>query len=676
VTASISKCGFFYVGYLIHQVFHRSPAMERRMTTPPLTASVVATPPLTIDQFYKPAATPGNVGLCLSGGGTRACSAGMGQMRALATIQANGRSLLSQIKALSTVSGGSWLGVPYQYMPASGPTDAEYLGTYDADQGSLTLTDLASLPVGNAGRPMTSFVFSLEGIAGTAVLLYELFLKTSPNNPLPENMLWQMVMSLNILDSYNLLDLNTDGGQPRDMFSATAASLQAITTANSSLASATAYLFADQVDASRTQRPLHICNMGTFVNVPDISFGMLAPVQSNGLMTGVVGAPPKATDANGLKVGGGGVESFAFNSSFASQSAETATVTQTRQWSLTDIMGTSSAAFAETVQNQIKQWEANPWLFLKWLWDKGEDIVDWIESHLPFELHATAKALVARGTPIERDLIAIETLAAEAIAAAAIADIHFPDFDKLVPAYLSWPAGAGAPNATTNTFADGGSLENNGLASLLAFTDIDSVIVCVNSEMAMTAGTAGISDGNNGLVPGTKIVVDDSIPPLFGYQPYDSTNGYVLYSQGNSSPEHEIFSKSQVFASSEFAGFLIGLWEAAGKASPATQPAILSQSLVVQANPWFGVPAGSKSKPITIVWVYLNYASNWADLFATNPPVKQLVETEQSINGFPHYLTFSTQLSATQINLMAHFTSWSLVTADQDSGVFSNLFTA
>lgn len=631
------------------------------MTTPSLSASVVATPPLTIDQLYTPASTPGNVGLCLSGGGTRACNAGMGQLRALAAIQANGTSLLAQIKAMSTVSGGSWLGVPYQYMPASGPTDAAYLGTYDANQGSLTVADLATLPAGNAGNPMTSFVFSLEGIAGTAVLLYELFLETSPNNPLPENMLWQMVMSLNILDSYNLLDWNIDGGQPKDMFSASKASLQAITSANSSLASETAYLFADQVDTSRTQRPLHICNMSMFVDVPGISFGMLAPVQSNGLMTGIVGAPAKATDANGLTVGGGGVESFAFNSSFTSQSAETAMVMQTRQWSLTDIMGTSSVAFAETVKNQIKQWEADPWLFLKWMWEEGEAIWDWIKSHLPLELHATASALVARGS-----------VAAQGRTDISLPEISFPDIDELIPAYPSWPAGDGAANKNPNTFADGGSLENNGLASMLAFSDIESVIVCVNTEIPMAARSVGIPDGKGGWIAGTQIEVDSSLPPLFGYQPFDDKKGYVLYSAGHVSPEHQIFGNNQVFDSSEFAAFLSGLSAAAGGAVNPTQPAILSQSLTVQANTWFGV--STRSKPITIVWVYLNYASDWAAQFANNQQVQQLVASEVSTNGFPHYSTLSTQLSATQINLLAHFTSWSLVTADQSSGVFSSLF--
>ena len=627
------------------------------MSTPSLTATITTTPPLTVGQLYKPAAaTPGNVGLCLSGGGTRACSAGMGQLRALASLQANGSSLLSQIKALSTVSGGSWLGVPYQFLPSSGPTDAVYLGTYNANQGSLTVDELATLPDGNAGNPMTSIMFSLEGIAGTAVLLYEIFQRTSPSNPLPANMLWQTVMGLNILSAYGLFDIALDGGQPKDMFSTTRDALTAITKANPSLASETAYLFADQVDASRAQRPFLICNMGMFVTVKDVSFPLLAPVQSNGLMTGVVGAPANATDANGLAAGGGGVDSFAFNSSFSSESGSTATVTQTRQWSLTDIMGTSSAAFAETIQNQIAQWEANPALFLKWLLEEGDAILKWIESHLPSELHATARGLVARGRSGPE----------------ASADFSFPNPKDLIPQYPSWPAGAAAANPAANTFADGGSLENNGLASMLAFTDIDSVIVCVNSEVPLAQSTLGISDGKGQWIAGTNILVDDSVPPLFGYQPYDAASGYVLFSAGGATPENQLFSNSQVFASTEFAGFLTGLWAAAGSASPATAPAILSQSLTVQTNTWFGVPAGTTA--MTIVWVYLNYASNWAALFDNNQPVQSLITSELSANQFPNYSTLSTELSATQINLLANLTSWSLVTTDQNTGVFSSLF--
>ena len=65
--------------------------------------TISVTPPITINQFLtNPPDTPGNVGVCLSGGGSRALSAGMGQLRGLSYL-----NLLGQVKALSTVSGGS-----------------------------------------------------------------------------------------------------------------------------------------------------------------------------------------------------------------------------------------------------------------------------------------------------------------------------------------------------------------------------------------------------------------------------------------------------------------------------------------------------------------------------------------------------------------------------------------
>ena len=94
----------------------------------------------------------------------------------------------------------------------------------------------------------------------------------------------------------------------------------------------------------------------------------------------------------------------------------------------------------------------------------------------------------------------------------------------------------------------------------------------------------------------------------------------------------------------------------------------------MQANTWFGVPAGTS--PMTIVWVYLDYASDWAAQFAGNTPVQTLVASELATNQFPHYSTLSTELTATQINLLAHLSSWAVVTADQTSKVFSNLFTS
>ena len=75
-----------------------------------------------------------------------------------------------------------------------------------------------------------------------------------------------------------------------------------------------------------------------------------------------------------------------------------------------------------------------------------------------------------------------------------------------------------------------------------------------------------------------------------------------------------------------------------------------------------------------MVWVYLSFVTEWATLFANNQPVRAIIELERSINNFPNYSTLDTNLSATQINLLANLTAWSVNEAERAGGVFSALF--
>jgi hypothetical protein len=47
---------------------------------------------------------------------------------------------------------------------------------------------------------------------------------------------------------------------------------------------------------------------------------------------------------------------------------------------------------------------------------------------------------------------------------------------------------------------------------------------------------------------------------------------------------------------------------------------------------------------------------------------------ERSTNSFPNYSTLNTNLSATQINLLANLTAWSVNETERVSGLFSSLF--
>jgi hypothetical protein len=101
-------------------------------TSGTFTADLV-TGPLTVERFVD-RATPGNVGICLSGGGSRALTAGMGQLRGLKAL-----GLLEKTRAISTVSGGSWVGVTFEYL-SGGTSDDAYLNEYGPDPGRLVPT--------------------------------------------------------------------------------------------------------------------------------------------------------------------------------------------------------------------------------------------------------------------------------------------------------------------------------------------------------------------------------------------------------------------------------------------------------------------------------------------------------------------------------------------------------
>jgi hypothetical protein len=243
------------------------------------------------------------------------------------------------------------------------------------------------------------------------------------------------------------------------------------------------------------------------------------------------------------------------------------------------------------------------------------------------------------------------------------------------PAYYYWPATnpSVVPSPKPTRFADGGDFENTGINGMLAYSDIDSLISFVNTEIPMTTGTYGVSDGKGGYIPNTYIVIDESIPPLFGYQPYEEgdidqlNKGYVLYA-GASGTDYPEYAHNQVFDSSYFPALLQGLW-AASKGN--SQPAIFAQSLPVLPNSWFGIAGG---KTVTVVWCYLSAVSAWTDLFQNNPDVAAIIANEVSQMNFPHYNTIDTSLSATEVNLLSGLTAWCVVSAEAANHAFSNLF--
>jgi predicted acylesterase/phospholipase RssA len=83
-------------------------------------------------------ALPSTIGLCLSGGGFRAASFHLGALRYLQRV-----GLLDRVRILSTVSGGTILGVRYALSLSNGQSFAEFFARMDHDLRRATLfTDI------------------------------------------------------------------------------------------------------------------------------------------------------------------------------------------------------------------------------------------------------------------------------------------------------------------------------------------------------------------------------------------------------------------------------------------------------------------------------------------------------------------------------------------------------
>ncbi len=637
--------------------------------------------PLNVSDFFPGRKTPGNVGLCLSGGGSRALVAGMGQLRALGYLEANGSSLLSQIKAISTVSGGSWVGVPFEYL--TDPTsDSDYLNEYVPDQGKLVLTQtsghsqaetLDQLPKGNIGQTPCSILFSPEALA-----LQLLYFKWAG---VPTNMLWQTLVGSHVLKPYGLYQ--PEKHLPNSLFTHDTRSLkEQVTGPNPSLENEPSFFFAD-TDSSQTRidRPYLICNMSMFaswVRQPNRDFYYLVPSQSTPFYTGIFG-DPDALDQNQQQPGGGAVTSFAANSILDEATTTTFKISQERQWSLTDAVGVSSSFFAQVLENKLEAYRNDMGKMLSDLKNIEGNLRPWLEEHLPGGLSKNHHHLMDLAEKLGLDKLekTLEREIEEELAKLEIPKI-LGDIQGLIPSYNYWSVSASKPvsDPKPSRFADGGDLENTGIVGMLAYEDIDALIVCVNTSEPLGKAEYGIFDPETGEeILGTKVKVPDQVAPLFGYQAYRKGDdvkkgGYYVYAN-DPDPAAPIFRFSQVFPSQFFAPFVKMIWEATGNLeNPGSNQsaAVVSQKLQVMENKWMGVTGG---RTVEVVWVINNIVQDWKNLLSKD--VQNKVTALQKSAHFPNYSTFKTHLTAEEVNIFANLTAW-VIANDKQASTFTNLF--
>jgi hypothetical protein len=564
------------------------------------------------------------VGICLSGGGSRAFAAGIGQLQALQAITSNGSSLLSQTTFVTTVSGGGWIGIPFTYKPQT-LSDVDFLGTYSSPS-SLTLSSLGELPSNGIAIQITSG-FSIPDLAVKAYTLYE------KDGVRPE-MLWQVLMAIHFLEPFGLYQYGDDR-LPTDFFCYDQNALDTfVLRHNPSLANESCYL------ANPDGRPVLMSLASMSVDSSILPFGQrLVPVASTSLLTGVWSSPQGIQQ----QVGGGEILSFSFNSSPTTFDDEQATVQQTRQWSLTDVLGTSSAAFAEELIKEFQRWEASPEYFAAAMQKAKPDAIHRLgrSPEEKAEIEAFIDRTAAAALLGKADLSG---------AYSAVTELSLPT--SIVPKYQYWPVSEPhQQGASLFDFADGGSLENSGIAAVLS-SSANVIIAFINSMVPMQR-------------VGQNTVLDTCVPPLFGYQPWDDkTSQYQKYGS-SCDPKFPIYGNNQVFAAEEFQALQDGLWQASGSGPKSAYP-IFAKSLVTVSNSWFGVTAGNQ---VTVVWMYLDMSNDWKE--ELKEEVKLLLSLDPRLAKFPNFSTDDTGLDAVQINLLSNLTAWAV---QQNGDVIAKLF--
>ena len=629
-----------------------------------------------VDGFVDLGPTPGNVGLAFCGGGSRAMSAGLGQLRGLATVtsEAGKRPLLGLAKAISAVSGGAWLTAPFMFLPES-ITDEAYLGTYVADPGRLVARrslrrtaaeELDQMAAGYAGQSIGHPRFTVPGLALQLVFLKHFGKVATPR-------LWQTLVGLNILKPFGLYEKGA-AFAPTSTFSYDRKSLQEdVLAPNPHLQGYTVHLVAS--GDGRIRRPFWICNTSMFVNEPEAAGQDLVPVQSTPFFTGIM-SEPGGKDPLGRPVGGGGVASFAFDSKLQAQRATKVKAGQPRPFSLTDIVGLSSVAFASALEQQVDQWRKDHVPLAELMLEKESEMEDWLKEHF-----GDSKLAGAVDNLLHRpELQAF--LKKAGIGDKIDADLHkaIEEIQSLIPEASYWPVhGAGtakrepdADAAPTCRFADGGNLENTGVAALLTYTDIDRIVAFVNSPTSMRTVDVGVLSAAGGPDKGaevedTRILIDGQIPILFGYRYHRDGLGYQLYrdaEDGTLSKEEMPFRVAQVFPEEDFPALVRGLWSASHGLQ---RPAVFEQSLETVDNGTFGIRGGRKVK---VLWFYLDKVQDWLDLLSRDVQGLLAQRTNQT---FPNYPT-NQGLRPNQINLLAHLTSWCVADAS-NRGIVERFFT-
>ncbi|MGB5832196.1 MAG: hypothetical protein WBG92_09440 [Thiohalocapsa sp.] len=593
-----------------------------------------------------------DVGICFSGGGSRALTCAWGQMMGLRSLRYGSATLLDQVRYISSVSGGSWASVLYTFLPASIPDDAflaevfapQDLFLHSAPASGMDLSHMGPWAMGQVPQRFANLLTTdpVDNIIAdfiTIVLIRRLELDDSLK------WLWMYIVGSDVLAPFGLYDYRFslfDDQTPWRFDHAKYFGLSKATKPAGPPAGEFHFVRGDGQD--QPCRPMLVINTNIVAAAPSLPQPIQIPMQVTPVSGGSFGANPVDPDQI---VGGGSVASFAFTSVLQSaQGNDGVKARFPRRYVLADITSVSSAFYAATLAKRVPEVLAS----LRQLDDSRlcelvGNKIGGIVGYLVRKLHWLVGGFVRRR---------LQSLQLDATAV---------QLSDLVPEYNNWPVAGVSAGAAANRrtqFTDGGNLENTGVLGMLAQTDAANIIAFVNTDVALEQTTEGV------------IVAAAQASPLFGIAFDSASRRFKAYQPGGVNPFTGSVDPTgflQVFDNAEdaFAKLREGLYRANGSGA-ASGPAFFQQSLKVIDNPLAGVRA--RPHPVTLLWVQNARVNDWQSKIK-DPALRDAIATGQregwltEFADFPLYSTFAkVHQTAAETNTLAQMWAWCVADAD------------
>ena len=539
-----------------------------------------------------------NVAICMSGGGNRAMSASMGQLRALENL-----GYLDKIRYLSCVSGGSWASTIYTYYQSGPKNDQELLGPVTSTKDITEAHLQNSLNPKNLAYPASSSMYN------TLKTLLEEKLDPLKKHTYNYDEIWIIAIGENYLAPFGMYNQSGDKPdlQKLRFFSYDHDTLQSILRCNPNLK-------ADQFLLTQANRPFLVIN-SSVLPTNDAEAADLLSFEYTPLS---IGRPYLSTAAsNGQQYGGGFIEPFAFRGLKPSQ--------------ITSACDPSANTEIEVAPKRRS--------FLQRLLDCRKRKKTAISADLdttPFAGTTGYASITNSDRPQNiSDATGTSSFAVAEILAHIASDLGSDG--TIDPQSIYWPVTPSLKNTDNNTFfGDAGLLDNYGLISMIQ-RGVKTAIVFINTDAPLKPGYVASSERDND----PKHFIDESLPALFGF-----ANSHWSYT----------YPTNQVFPSSDCQQVVDALYARQSNG----EALIVTTTHDIQPNSYWGIPSGMGT--IDVIWCYLGTSSHWESQLPKPVQNDINQGKNGGYAHFPNYKTFNQNavltinLTPQQITLLADFT--------------------